>query len=469
MHVSHLSLTDFRSYTQLDVDLGPGPSAFVGPNGQGKTNLVEAIAYASALSSHRVTSEAALVRAGAPRAVVRVRATRGDRQTLVELEINPGRANRAQVNRAPVRRPRDVLGILRTVVFAPEDLALVKGDPEGRRRFLDDLTVQVAPRMAGVLADYDRVLRQRGALLKSAGPGLRRHARVPAAPAAAVGDGSPDAGRPDSGGDLRTLDVWDAKLAQTGAQVLAARIRLVEQLRPPVVQAYAQVSDGGVASLRYSSSLLGTVPDAGGGSLGDEVPESGSPRADGVGVIGDPDTALGGPAVEASLAVSRVGVGDAAVGLAPADGSGPDVASLEAEMLDTMRRQRRQELERGVNLVGPHRDDLVLGLGDLPARGYASHGESWSFALALRLAAYHLLTHGADQVDGIAGWSEGSQPVLILDDVFAELDAERRSRLAQLVGGAEQVLVTAAVAQDVPTELLGARYDVMDGRVTRAH
>ena len=446
MHVSQLSLTDFRSYTQLDLDLLPGPSAFVGPNGQGKTNLVEAIAYAATLASHRVASDAALVRAGAPRGVVRVRAVRGERESLVELEINPGRANRAQVNRSPVRRTRDVLGILRTVVFAPEDLALVKGDPDGRRRFLDELTIQVSPRMAGVLADYDRVLRQRGALLKTAGPGMRRHARVPDRRDSPDGDGDGDAGA-----DVRTLDVWDAKLAEVGAQVLAARVRLVEQLRPHVELAYAQVSDGGVATLGYRSSLRNQAAAA------------------------DDDASW---AAMPATAVGAAGAGDGSTpdGSTP-DGSGRlladiphagvDTDVLEAQLLEAMGRLRRQELERGVSLVGPHRDDLVLGLGGLPARGYASHGESWSFALALRLAAYHLLTHGDDEAGGIGGWAEGSEPVLLLDDVFAELDSTRRGRLAQLVAGAEQVLVTAAVAQDVPDELLGARYDVMGGQVHR--
>ena len=440
MHVSQLSLTDFRSYTQLDLDLLPGPSAFVGPNGQGKTNLVEAIAYAATLASHRVASDAALVRAGAPRGVVRVRAVRGERESLVELEINPGRANRAQVNRSPVRRTRDVLGILRTVVFAPEDLALVKGDPDGRRRFLDELTIQVSPRMAGVLADYDRVLRQRGALLKTAGPGMRRHVRVPDRRDRSDGDGDGDAG-----GDVRTLDVWDAKLAQVGAQVLAARVRLVEQLRPHVELAYAQVSDGGLATLGYRSSLRNQA------AADDDASWAAMPTAD-VGAAGAPD----GSAPDGS-----------ARPLADIPHAGVDTDVLATQMLEAMGRLRRQELERGVSLVGPHRDDLVLGLGGLPARGYASHGESWSFALALRLAAYHLLTHGDDEVGGIGGWAEGSQPVLLLDDVFAELDSTRRCRLAQLVAGAEQVLVTAAVAQDVPDELLGARYDVMGGQVHR--
>jgi len=446
VHVSQLSLTDFRSYTQLDLDLLPGPSAFVGPNGQGKTNLVEAIAYAATLASHRVASDAALVRAGAPRGVVRVRAVRGERESLVELEINPGRANRAQVNRSPVRRTRDVLGILRTVVFAPEDLALVKGDPDGRRRFLDELTIQVSPRMAGVLADYDRVLRQRGALLKTAGPGMRRHVRVPDRRDRPDGDGDGDAGA-----DVRTLDVWDAKLAEVGAQVLAARVRLVEQLRPHVELAYAQVSDGGVATLGYRSSLRNQAAAA-----DDDASWAAMPAAD-VGAAGAGDGST--PDGSTPDGSGRL--------LADIPHAGVDTDVLEAQMLEAMGRLRRQELERGVSLVGPHRDDLVLGLGGLPARGYASHGESWSFALALRLAAYHLLTHGDDEVGGIGGWAEGSQPVLLLDDVFAELDTTRRGRLAQLVAGAEQVLVTAAVAQDVPDELLGARYDVMGGQVHR--
>lgn len=413
MHVSRLSLTDFRSYEQVDLSLDPGVSAFVGPNGQGKTNLVEAVGYVATLGSHRVSSDTALVRAGAPRAVVRVRAVRGDRSSLVELEINTGKANRARVNRSPAGRARDVLGILRTVLFAPEDLALVKGDPDGRRRFLDELGVQVAPRTAGLLADYDRVLRQRGALLKSAGS-ARRGRRT-----------TDDEG---GGPDLRTLDVWDARLAQIGARILADRVRLVDQLRPHAAQAYAQVSDGqGEAVLGYRSSLEAASAEAQGGR------DAAGPTLD-------------VPHLDAT----------------------PEL--LEAQLLEAMSRMRRQEIERGVNLVGPHRDDLVLSLGGLPAKGYASHGESWSFALALRLASFELLTHGTpdDATDaGISGWGEGAEPVLILDDVFAELDTRRRGRLATLVSRAEQVLVTAAVAEDVPELLDGARIDVMDGGVTR--
>ncbi|MCC2333918.1 DNA replication/repair protein RecF [Cellulomonas wangsupingiae] len=396
MYVAHLSLTDFRSYHQVELPLEPGITALVGPNGQGKTNLVEAVGYVATLGSHRVPSDAALVRAGANRAVVRAKVVREERPTLVEVEITPGKANRARVNGGSPGRARDVLGILRTVLFAPEDLSLVKGDPDGRRRFLDDLLVQLTPRIAGVLGDYERVLRQRSALLKSAAAATRARA----------------------GADLRTLDVWDAKLAQTGAQVVVARQALVAALRPRAADAYRQVSSGqGELGLTYRSSL-----DAASG------PDAGEP------VVG----------------------ADATVDL------------VEARLLDAMGRLRSKEIERGVCLVGPHRDDLQLTLGDLPAKGYASHGESWSVALALRLASYALLTHGVDDAGAwAADWGPDGEPVLILDDVFAELDTRRRERLAELVAGARQVLVTAAVAQDVPEPLAGARVDVMGGEVAR--
>jgi len=397
VYVAHLSLTDFRSYPQVELPLEPGITALVGPNGQGKTNLVEAVGYVATLGSHRVPSDAALVRAGASRAVVRAKVVRDERSTLVEVEVTPGKANRSRINGGSPGRARDVLGILRTVLFAPEDLALVKGDPDGRRRFLDDLLVQLTPRIAGVLSDYERVLRQRSALLKSAGAASRAH----------------------SGADLRTLDVWDAKLAQTGAQVVVARQALVAALRPRAAHAYEQVSSGqGDLVLTYRSSL---------------------------------DTALG-QAPEDHPAVAP----DAGVEL------------VEARLLDAMGRLRGKEIERGVCLVGPHRDDLVLQLGDLPAKGYASHGESWSVALALRLASYALLTHGVDDAGAwSADWGPDGEPVLILDDVFAELDTRRRERLAELVAGARQVLVTAAVPQDVPEPLAGARVDVMAGEVAR--
>ena len=380
MHVTHLTLNDFRSYACADLPLEPGVTALIGPNGQGKTNLVEAVGYVATLGSHRVATDAPLVRLGAQRAVIRASVMRAGRSRLVELEVVAGGSNRARVNRAPVPRPREVLGILRTVLFAPEDLALVKGDPEGRRRFLDDLLVSRAPRFAGVRSDYERVLRQRNALLKTAGATIR-------------------AGR----GDVRTLDVWDSHLATVGAELLAGRLRLVHLLAPHLATAYEQVAYGqGPAAIGYRSSL------------GEDVTAEQPPGRD----------------------------------------------LLQARLLDALARVRSQELERGVSLVGPHRDDLVISLGPFPARGFASHGESWSLALALRLASYEVLREDA-------GADGDGEPVLILDDVFAELDSARRDRLAAMVAEAEQVLVTAAVAQDVPEQLEGARVDVMAGEVRR--
>ncbi|GAA5048395.1 DNA replication/repair protein RecF [Thermocatellispora tengchongensis] len=416
MHVAHLSLADFRSYESVELDLEPGVTAFVGPNGQGKTNLVEALGYVATLSSHRVAGDAPLVRHGATRAIIRAAVVKDDRRALVELEINPGRANRARLNRSPVPRPRDVLGLLRTVLFAPEDLALVKGDPSERRRFLDDLLVARAPRFAGVRADYDRVLKQRGALLRTAalarrGRGGPRRAESAAALAAAV-----------AGDVLSTLEVWDAQLARYGAELLGARLELVEALRPLAAEAYAALAPGsGAATLSYRSTL----------STGGDT---------------ESDVSAGGGVSTGLSTESR------SLGITPAVTDRDALAErLRARLLEV----RQAELERGVTLVGPHRDELFLGLGDLPARGYASHGESWSFALALRLAAYELLR------------AEGTDPVLILDDVFAELDTQRRRRLAEIVAPAEQVLITAAVPEDVPAELSGARFDVSEGSVTR--
>ncbi|MER7790296.1 DNA replication/repair protein RecF [Streptomyces sp. NPDC097640] len=397
MHVTHLSLADFRSYARAEVPLGPGVTAFVGPNGQGKTNLVEAVGYVATLGSHRVSSDAPLVRMGADRAIVRAAIVEGERQQLVELELNPGKANRARINRSSQVRPRDVLGILRTVLFAPEDLALVKGDPGERRRFLDELVTARSPRMAGVRADYDRVLKQRNTLLKTAAL-ARRH------------------GGRGSGGDaaLSTLDVWDQHLARAGAELLAQRLDLIAALQPLADKAYEQLAPGGgPVGFDYRSSV------------GDGLAASGTRE------------------------------------------------ELYEQLSAALAAARKQEIERGVTLVGPHRDDLVLRLGELPAKGYASHGESWSYALALRLASYDLLradvTWGAggpsaEAGDGGAGRRAG-EPVLVLDDVFAELDERRRERLAELVAPGEQVLVTAAVEDDVPGVLAGARYAVSEGEV----
>jgi DNA replication and repair protein RecF len=374
VYVRHLSLLDYRSWASAEVEFEPGPSVLVGPNGQGKTNLVEAVGYLATLGSHRVAADAPLVRQGQPRAVIRAAAVRDARELLVEMEINPGKANRARLNRNALPRARELLGVLRTVLFAPEDLAIVRGDPSERRRFVDELLVARNPRYAGVRADYERALKQRNALLKTAG--LARRA--------------------GNSGDLRTLDVWDGHLAEYGAELLAGRLELVTALAPYLARGYAEVAGtGGAASVSYTSSLGESMPEA--------------PH--------------------------------------------PDV--LAAALLAELARLRPAETERGITLVGPHRDDLELLVGELPARGYASHGESWSIALALKLAAYDLLT------------ADGGEPILILDDVFAELDTTRRARLAALAGKAEQVLITAAVAADVPEELQGARYDVYGGEVRR--
>ncbi|WP_329134166.1 DNA replication/repair protein RecF [Streptomyces sp. NBC_01476] len=389
MHVAHLTLADFRSYARAEVPLDPGVTAFMGPNGQGKTNLVEAVGYLATLGSHRVASDAPLVRVGADRAVVRAQVVQGDRQQLVELEINPGRANRARINRSSQVRPRDVLGIVRSVLFAPEDLALVKGDPGERRRFLDELITARAPRLAGVRSDYERVLKQRNTLLKTAAL-ARRHG--------------------GKGADLSTLDVWDQHLARVGAELLAQRLDLVAALQPLTDKAYEQLAPGGgPVALEYR------------GSIGEERGGAGVP-----------------PGLDRGPMTGPAGRED-----------------LYGRLLEALAESRRQEIERGVTLVGPHRDDLVFKLGSMPAKGYASHGESWSYALALRLASYELLR------------ADGGEPVLVLDDVFAELDVKRRERLAELVAPGEQVLVTAAVDDDVPGVLVGARFSVENGTVER--
>ncbi len=363
VYVEHLTLHNFRSYPALELEIPAGPVAFVGRNGQGKTNVVEAIDYLAHLGSHRVASDAPLVKSGSDQAIVRAAVIKEGRRAVLEVEINPGRANRAKINRASLPRAREIIGLLRTVVFSPEDLALVKGDPSERRRFVDDLLVLLSPRYAGTRSDYERVLKQRNSLLKTA--------------------------RMTGRSVLDTLSVWDANLATLGTEMITRRIELVEQLRPLVATAYSAVARGAReedADIAYKS----TVPE---------------PTEEGF------------------------------------------MAQIEA--------RRRDELDRGITLVGPHRDDVVLSLGDLPVKGYASHGESWSFALALRLAAYDVLR------------ADGDDPILILDDVFAELDSTRRDHLAKLVATAEQVLVTAAVGDDVPELLAGARFEVAGGEVTR--
>jgi DNA replication and repair protein RecF len=381
MYVRHLSVSDFRSWPSADLALEPGPTVLVGANGQGKTNLIEALGYVATLGSHRVATDAPLVRSGAERAVIRCAVVSDNRELRVELEINPSRANRARLNGAPQSRARDVLGALRWVLFAPEDLAIVRGDPGERRRFLDDLVVARAPRLAGVRADYERALKQRAALLKSAG-------------------GSRSGDRASIGA---TLDVWDGHLATNGAELLEARLAAVEALRPHTAAAYAQLApSGGSLRMQYACSIPGLALEPGG-------------------------------AVRSA-------------------------AELGEALLAALQQTRPAELDRGVNLVGPHRDDLELAIDELPLRGYASHGEGWSAALALRLGSYELLR--ADQ-------PTGADPVLVLDDVFAELDATRREQLAVTAAKAEQVIVTAAVLADVPEQLAGACFEVADGLVQR--
>jgi len=391
LYARHLSLSDYRSWPAAEVPLQPGVNVLIGRNGTGKTNLVEALGYLATLSSHRVASDAPLIRRGTERAIVRAAVVSEDRELLLEVEITTGRANRARINRSPLTRPRDILGVLRTVLFAPEDLALVRGDPTERRKFLDEVLIMRAPRLAGVRADYDRVLKQRNALLKTAGSARR------------------------SGGDLTTLDVWDEHLAAAGSLLVHARLSLVAELRPHVAAAYADVAGSDeVVDLAYRS----TIPLA-----------PGADRA-----------AAGRPGSEVLEAGADV----------------PTALALHDLMLAELLRVRGNELDRGISLIGPHRDDLELLLGGGPAKGYASHGESWSFALALRLGAFALLR------------SDGVDPVLVLDDVFAELDVTRRERLADLIADADQVLITAAVLADVPATLGGTRLTVTSGGIAAA-
>ncbi|WP_401000511.1 DNA replication/repair protein RecF [Agromyces sp. GXQ0307] len=377
MHVARLSLTDFRNYRSAELSIEPGATVIVGRNGQGKTNLVEAVGYLATLGSHRVSSDQALIRAGADAAIVRALLSSGGREVLLELQLNRLGANRAQVNRAAAK-PRDLPRYAHTVLFAPEDLAIVRGEPSVRRRMLDGLLVQRMPRLAGVMADYDRVLKQRNSLLKSA-----RARGLPAS-------------------QLTTLDIWDERLVELGAELIDRRDDLVSELRAPLAAAYRSiVDDDHRPELQHVLSIDGADPD-------DET-------------------------TDAAAASSTGGTAEAGVGRAT-------TAERFSAALTSL---RRKELERGVTLAGPHRDDVLLLLNGLPAKGYASHGESWSFALALRLASAELLRRDSSTGD----------PVLVLDDVFAELDRLRRERLAAAVGGYEQVLITAAVLEDVPEPL----------------
>jgi len=393
--VEHVNLVDFRNYASVDVTLAPGINLFVGRNGQGKTNLAEAIAYISTLGSHRVSGDQPLIRQGADAAIVRTRLSFGGRRVTAEVQLNRQGANRAQINGAPTK-PRELPRYLQTVLFAPEDLGIVRGDPSARRRFVDGLLVQRSPRMAGVIADYERVLRQRTTLLKSArARGMR----------------------PDALGT--TLEIWDDKLVALGSQIIDARRALTTALEPPVAAAYEAIAaDDHAPRLEWALSVRGNA-------AAEPGEDEASAADDTVGVDGSTESAI----VQDTPALFR--------------------AALDA--------RRAAEFERGLTLVGPHRDDLVMRVRGMPVKGYASHGESWSFALALRLGSAQLLR----------AESNAGDPVLILDDVFAELDAGRRGRLANLVADYDQVIVTAAVFGDVPEQLRAQAVHIEAGTILR--
>ena len=377
MYVKELALSNFRSYEQVSVQFPAGVSALIGSNGQGKTNLVEAIGYVATLGSHRVATDAPLIKQGHDVAQIKVVAAHADREITLEIDIQNGKPNRAALNGSPLKRPRDLLGYLNIVIFAPEDLALVKGDPSDRRHFLDQTLIALTPRLAGTRSDLDRVLKQRNALLKTAQHAARR----------------------STADVMRTLDAWDAQFANLSAQLVIERRKLVDALLPYAHDLYQQVSDDrGPFEMHYECSL-------------------------------------------------------------PTTPTNDDPATWEAAYLEALHERRNDEIDRGITLVGPHRDDLQIDVRGLPVKGYASHGESWSAALTLRLASFELLRHDRS----------GGDPILILDDVFAELDSKRRRRLVELTKTAEQTIVTAAVAEDVPPELDGAKFDVSNGEVRRVH
>ena len=388
MYIRSLELRDFRSWQELRVDLEPGITIFLGRNGFGKTNIVEAIGYLAHLSSHRVSTDAPLVRANATNARISAVAVNQGRELAAHLLIKPHAANQGQINRTRVKSPRELLGVIKTVLFAPEDLALVRGEPAERRRYLDDIIATRRPRMAGVKADYDKVLKQRNALLKTATIALRR-----------------GYGTDEGASALTTLDSWDGQLARLGAEVMAARFALVAELSDQIHEAYKTIApESRPAAVNYKTTI------------------------------------------------------DQGLSQFP----GFDAGIIEATLLTELAAKRQREIERGMSLVGPHRDDLELHLGGQPAKGFASHGETWSFALSMRIAEFNLLR------------SDGTDPILILDDVFSELDAGRREKLVGIARDAEQVIITAAVSDDLPANLadaITARHtvtvrDTDDGRIS---
>jgi len=385
VYVKRVRLTNFRNYKTADLELYPGVNLLHGSNGQGKTNLVEAINFFGSLSSHRVAGLTPLIKQGEETAIISLELAHDERELLLEFELNSDSTNRARLNKSPVAKTKDILGYLNSVIFAPEDLDIVKRDPTNRRAFIDQLIIQFTPRMLGVYSDYERVLKQRNTLLKSA---------------RATGT---------KGDALSTLSAWDESLVSLGSEIIAARVSIAQKLEPGLITNYQAIAkSNNEPKMHIKSSIIGTA------------------------------------AIEPEES-------DGAEYLATTDRE--QIAGLFRQ---TLARTRPKELERGITLVGPHRDDLVLILGSLPAKGYASHGESWSYALALRLASLEILK----------AESRLGDPILILDDVFAELDADRRAKLAELVLGNEQVIITAAVIEDVPEALSAKRLSVVAGEIT---
>ena len=361
MRINKLALTNFRSYNSLELELQPGVMTFIGDNGSGKTNIAESLIYLAFLSSHRVSNNVPLISLGNQQAIIRAEVQREDRTLQIDLEINASKANRARINLNPTRSQREILGAIQIVYFSPEDLDLVRGEPGTRRDFLDRLLITRTPRLAGVIADYERVVKQRNTLLKT---------RTSAA----------------------ALAPWNEQLIKLGAELTAERIALIDSLNPYVAHNYANLNEVKPASISYKCSTEGVTRN-----------------------------------IEENIAALTARLDEVAY----------------------------QEIERGVSLIGPHRDDLHLQLGDFPAKGYASHGESWSMAISLRIGSFNLLK------------SEGASPILILDDVFAELDTSRRIQLMSATQLAEQTFITAAVESDLPAELLTQKFYVTPGVVKK--
>ena len=387
MFAKRVKLTNFRNYESADIEFTSGVNLIYGPNGQGKTNLVEALNFFAGLDSHRVAGHTPLIKQGESTAIISLDLSHENRDLLLEYEINTDSSNRARLNKSEVAKPKDILGYLNSVIFAPEDLDIVKRDPSNRRAFLDQLIVQFNPRMHGVYADYDRVLKQRNTLLKSA---------------RATGT---------KGDSLSTLDAWDQALVKNGTEIIAARVSITKKLSPSLVTNYQNIA---ITNNQPTMFIRSSVVES---------------------------SKLDQDDLETQDALEKT--------------NKEEISELFQQKLSLV---RPKEIERGITLVGPHRDDLQLNLGSLPAKGYASHGESWSYALSLKLASLEILKSESKLGD----------PILILDDVFAELDKDRRQKLSDLVQQNEQVLITAAVIEDVPGNLLANKFQVESGRVTHA-